>query len=151
MAARPRTKSESLIRLSAPSAPSAPSALSAPSAPSAPSANDAHDSAVTVDAHELTRLDALGGLPGADDGRHTVFPGDDRGVRHRPADVGNGRLDLPEHRSPARRGHRADENLALADLADVIHIPQHASDALDHPRRGAVTVDLILVDGVGCL
>src|SRR6266704_3399721 len=92
------------------------------------SAQDPHDPAVTVDADPLAGLDHPGRVPGPHHGRHAVLARHDRRVRHVPADVGNRRLDLPEHRGPARRRDRADEELAVAALPDVV-------DAADHPRH----------------
>ena len=57
-------------------------------------------------------------LTSADHRRQAVFAGDDRCVRHRATDIGNGRFNFAKHRTPAWGGHRADENFAVTNLAD---------------------------------
>ena len=77
-----------------------------------------------------------GGAPGADHGRQPVLARDDRRVGHDPADVGDGRLDLGEDRRPGRRGDRADEDLAGADVGDLVAGLDHPGRTLDLARRG---------------
>src|ERR687894_759934 len=109
-----------------------------------PSAENGDDAAVAVDADAVTRLDLGGGLAGADDGRHAVLAGHDRRVRHRAADVGDGGGDLAEHPAPPGSRHRAGEDLALTDLADVVDVHQDAGHTLDPARGGRVPADDVL-------
>src|ERR1700730_7567255 len=140
----PRTSSSPLI---SPDRSSGPAHLATTGCIHWSSAEDADNPAVTVDPHPLAGLDPRGRVPGADDGRHPVLAGYDRGVRHRAADVGHRCLDLAEHRRPARRGDRADQDLTVADLAYVIDAAQDPGGSLDHPRRRSIAVDLGAVAG----
>src|SRR5215469_923041 len=72
---------------------------------------DLAGSAVHADA--LAGLDAAGRRPGPGDGRQTVFATDDRGMRHHAADISDGCAYLAEHRSPARRDDRRDQDFPL--------------------------------------
>src|SRR5882672_2896718 len=103
------------------------------------------DAAAAVDAYALARTDALGRLARANHRRHAVFARDDRGVRHRAADVRDRRKNLAEDRRPARIGDGADENVAVAYLADVIRARQDARDAFHDARGSGVAADLVRV------
>src|SRR5215831_1334178 len=113
------------------------------------SADDGDHAAVTVDAYPLPGPDPLGRLAGSDHRGHAVLARDDGGVGHGPADVGHGGLDLAEDGSPARRGHRADEDLPVADLADLVDILQDPGGAFHDAGRRGVSAYLLLVAGAG--
>ena len=81
-------------------------------------------------------------VPVPDHGREAVFARDDRRVRHDPADVGDGRLDLAEDRRPGRRGDRADQDLAVAHLRELLQRAHHARRALDLAGRRRVAAEL---------
>ena len=74
--------------------------------------------------------------------RGGVLAADDRGVRHDAADVRHRRLDLREDRRPGGRGDAADEDLALAHVADLTRRLDHARDPFDDARRGGVPVSV---------
>ncbi len=76
--------------------------------------------------------------------RHAVFARHDGRMAHRAADIGHRRLDLAEHRPPARAGHRADEDVALAHLADLARGLEHPRNAFDDARRSGETGDHVL-------
>ena len=100
-----------------------------------------HSRIVTVPAVPSTRmrcpvLICEVARPVPDDGGQPVFTADDRGMGHDAADVGDRRLDLREDRRPGGRGDAADEDLALADVADLARRLDDAGEAFDHPRRG---------------
>src|SRR5206468_3149330 len=105
--------------------------------------------AVTVYPHPLPRRDPPGGLAGADYRGHAVLARHDGRVRHGAADVGDGGLDLAEDRPPAGRGHRADEDLPVPDLADLVDVTQHPGGALDDAAGRAVAAHFPLVAGGG--
>src|ERR1700677_1500203 len=81
------------------------------------SAEDGYLAGVAVYADALAGLDGLGAERGAGDRGQAVFAAHDGRVAHDPADVGDGRGDLAEHRRPARRSQRGHQDLALLQVA----------------------------------
>jgi hypothetical protein len=79
-------------------------------------------------------FDRLRPVRGAEDRREPVLAGDDRRVRHDPTDVRDGCLDAREHGRPARRGRRADEDLARLHLIEVGDGGHDAGRPLDDAR-----------------
>src|ERR1035437_10728164 len=93
------------------------------------------DTAVAVHADPLSRLDHSGCRTRADHCRHAILAGHDCGVGHGAPDVGDRGLDLAEQRAPARCGDPTDQDLPLADVADLVHVHQHTRGPLDRSEE----------------
>ena len=87
-----------------------PAAVRAPQK-SSPDERDLARGAVHADA--LAGLNAARRRPGPGDGRQTVFPTDDRRMRHHAAYISDGSAYLTEHGSPARRDNPRDQDFSL--------------------------------------
>ena len=88
-----------------------------------------------VDPQHLAGLDHRARRTRRRDGGKSIFAAHDGRMRHHPADVGDGGADLAEHRGPAGRGHRRDEDLAVLDLIEFVGRTNNARPAFDDPGR----------------
>src|SRR5215204_2652454 len=85
-----------------------------------------HGSGGAVDGDELSRVEALGGVTGADDGGDSVFAGDERGVSGEGAAVGDDGGCSGEQRRPCRCGRFGDEDIAVAKCGEVLRSVHYA-------------------------
>ena len=93
-----------------------------------------------VHAYPVAGRDPLRRDRRADHGRDTEFARQHGRMRGQAAGVGDQPGDLGEQHDPGRVGHLADQDVALADLVELVDGADHPGDALDDARRAAEPV-----------
>ena len=83
-----------------------------------------------------------------DHGRDPELARQDGRVRGRPAGVGDEPGDLGEQDDPGRVGHLADQDVAVADVVEVVDRADDPRDPLDDPRRARDAADRVVVGGL---